>query len=35
MLPFKVSRISVVNSSWTPGVFYTYFYNHARCLRLE
>jgi hypothetical protein len=22
-------------SSWTPGVFYTYFYNHARRLRLE
>jgi hypothetical protein len=26
---------SVVNSSWTPGVFYTYFYNHARRLHLE
>jgi hypothetical protein len=23
------------DSSWTPGVFYTYFYNHARRLRLE
>jgi hypothetical protein len=22
-------------SSWTPGVFYTYFYNHARRLRIE
>ena len=22
-------------SSWTPGVFYTYFYNHSRRLRLE
>jgi hypothetical protein len=22
-------------SSWTPGVFYTYFYNHAHRLRLE
>jgi hypothetical protein len=23
------------DSSWTPGVFYTYFYNHAHRLRLE
>jgi hypothetical protein len=23
------------NSSWTPGEFYTYFYNHTRRLRLE
>jgi hypothetical protein len=23
------------HSSWTPGVFYKYFYNHARRLRLE
>jgi hypothetical protein len=22
-------------SSWTPGAFYTHFYNHARRLRLE
>ena len=27
--------ISHLHSSWTPGVFYTYFYNHARRLRLE
>ena len=27
--------ISGFNSSWTPGVFYTYFYNHAHRLRLE
>jgi hypothetical protein len=26
---------SGVNSSWTPGVFYKYFYNHACRLRLE
>ena len=26
---------SPLNLSWTPGVFYTYFYNHARRLRLE
>jgi hypothetical protein len=28
-------NISHPHSSWTPGVFYTYFYNHARRLRLE
>ena len=27
--------ISHPHSSWTPGVFYTYFYNHAHRLRLE
>jgi hypothetical protein len=27
--------ISHPDSSPTPGVFYTYFYNHARRLRLE
>ena len=27
--------ISHLNSSWTPGVFCTCFYNHARRLRLE
>jgi hypothetical protein len=27
--------ISNPDSSWTPGVFYTYFYNHAHRLRLE
>jgi hypothetical protein len=27
--------ISGFDSSWTPGVFYTYFYNHAHHLRLE
>jgi hypothetical protein len=27
--------ISHLHSSWTPGVFYTYFYNHAYRLRLE
>jgi hypothetical protein len=27
--------ISVILSSWAPGVFYTYSYNHARRLRLE
>ena len=30
-----VGHISHPNSSWTPGVFYTYFYNHAHRLRLE
>jgi hypothetical protein len=30
-----VGHISPLNSSWTPGVFYTYFYNHAHRLRLE
>jgi hypothetical protein len=29
------SNFSGVNSSSTPGVYYTYFYNHARRLRLE
>jgi hypothetical protein len=29
-----VTVISDVNSSWTPGVFYTYFYNHARRRRI-
>ena len=28
-------QISELNSSWTPGVFYTYLYNHAHRLRLE
>jgi hypothetical protein len=28
-------HISGFNSSWTPGVFYTCSYNHARRLRLE
>jgi hypothetical protein len=28
-------KISHPNSSWTPGAFYKYFYNHARRLRLE
>jgi hypothetical protein len=28
-------HVSPPDSSWTPGVFYTYFYNHARRLRLE
>ena len=28
-------HISHVHSSGTPGVFYTYFYNHAHRLRLE
>jgi hypothetical protein len=27
--------ISHRHSSWTPGVFYTYFYNRAHRLRLE
>ena len=27
--------VSNTHSSWTPGVFYTCFYNHARRLRLE
>jgi hypothetical protein len=27
--------ISPFDSSWTPGVFYTYFYNQAHRLRLE
>jgi hypothetical protein len=29
------SEISPPDSSWTSGVFYTYFYNHAHRLRLE
>jgi hypothetical protein len=29
------SHISPPNSSWTPGVFDTYFYNRACRLRLE
>jgi hypothetical protein len=28
-------HVSGLYSSSTPGVFYTYFYNHARRLRLE
>jgi hypothetical protein len=28
-------HISPRDSSWTPGVFCTYFYNHTRRLRLE
>ena len=28
-------HISPPHSSWTPGVFYTYFYNYAHRLRLE
>jgi hypothetical protein len=31
----RLLYISGLNSSWTPGVFYKYFYNHAHCLRLE
>jgi hypothetical protein len=27
--------IIIVNSNWTPGAFYTCFYNHAHRLRLE
>lgn len=27
--------VSPFDSSWTPGVFYTCFYNHARRLHLE
>ena len=27
--------ISDIYSSYTPGVFYTHFYNHAHRLRLE
>jgi hypothetical protein len=34
-LHIVVINISPPNSSPTPGVFYTYFYNHARRLRLE
>jgi hypothetical protein len=30
-----ILHISPPVSSWTPGVFYTYFYNHAHRLRLE
>jgi hypothetical protein len=33
--PVLLIYISPRQSSWTPGVFYTYFYNHARRLRLE
>ena len=28
-------NISPLVLSWTPGLFYTYSYNHARRLRLE
>ena len=31
----RLKDVSPPLSSWTPGVFYTYFYNHARRLRLE
>jgi hypothetical protein len=31
LLPYINDR----HSSWAPGVFYTYFYNHAHRLRLE
>jgi hypothetical protein len=30
-----IADISHPDSSSTPGVFYTYFYNHAHLLRLE
>jgi hypothetical protein len=33
--PHAALYISPRLSSWTPGVFYTYFYNQARRLRLE
>jgi hypothetical protein len=29
------SQSTGFNSSWAPGVFYTYFYNHAHRPRLE
>ena len=32
---FRMAYVSKLNSSWALGVFYTYFYNHAHCLRLE
>ena len=31
----SVLHISDLDRFWTPGVFCTYFYNHARRLRLE
>jgi hypothetical protein len=33
--PARARHVSGPHSSWTPGVFCTYFYNHARRLRLE
>jgi hypothetical protein len=34
--PFSIQYyISPFHSRGTPGVFYTYFYNHAHRLRLE
>ena len=32
---FIATYISPFHSRGTPGVFYTYFYNHARRFRLE
>jgi hypothetical protein len=32
---YAIRYVSPLLSSWAPGVFYTYFYNHARHLRLE
>ena len=33
--PPSILYVSGLDSGWTPGVFYTYFYNHAHRLRLE
>jgi hypothetical protein len=35
MYVYVYMYVSPPNSSGPPGVFYTYFYNHARRLRLE
>jgi hypothetical protein len=35
IIVYQISPPLVFDSSGAPGVFYTYFYNHARCLRLE
>ena len=34
-LPKRFRNRHPPHSSWIPGVFYTYFYNHAHRLRLE
>jgi hypothetical protein len=34
-LQFNLAHVNGVYSRYTPGVFYTYFYNHAHRLRLE
>ena len=35
LLLYMHAHISGNSSSWNLGAFSTYFYNHARCLRLK